>query len=141
MVYIYVLQLNNNKYYVGKTKNPQFRLENHYDIPYDIGAFNIKDLKQQKFGPVAEKWPIVFLTNPGQTPPVNKAAFLKMREVFKSVVVVAMFSGVASDYVLKEDYWHVLLTKLKYDHNLNFYYDQKFFSGGTCNYIFIFYIN
>ena len=66
----------------------------------------------------------MFLTNPGQTPPVNKAAFLKMKEVFKSVVVVAMFSGVPSDYVLKEDYWHVLLTKLKYDHNLNFYYDD-----------------
>ena len=31
MVYIYVLQLNNNKYYIGKTIDPQFRLENHFD--------------------------------------------------------------------------------------------------------------
>jgi hypothetical protein len=31
MVYIYVLKLQNNKYYVGKTNNPQFRLENHFN--------------------------------------------------------------------------------------------------------------
>jgi predicted GIY-YIG superfamily endonuclease len=30
MVYIYVLKLQYNKYYVGKTNNPQFRLENHF---------------------------------------------------------------------------------------------------------------
>ena len=30
MIYIYVLKLENNKYYVGKTTNPQFRLENHF---------------------------------------------------------------------------------------------------------------
>ena len=30
MVYIYVLQLEKDKYYVGKTKNPYFRLESHF---------------------------------------------------------------------------------------------------------------
>ena len=30
MVFIYVLQLEQKKYYVGKTNNPQFRLENHF---------------------------------------------------------------------------------------------------------------
>ena len=30
MVYIYVLELAHGKYYVGKTNNPQFRLENHF---------------------------------------------------------------------------------------------------------------
>ena len=30
MIYIYVLKLEGNKYYVGKTTNPQFRLENHF---------------------------------------------------------------------------------------------------------------
>ena len=29
MIYIYILQLEQNKYYVGKTGNPQFRLNNH----------------------------------------------------------------------------------------------------------------
>ena len=31
MVYIYSLKLQNNKFYVGKTDNPNFRLENHFD--------------------------------------------------------------------------------------------------------------
>lgn len=31
MVYIYVLELVDNKYYVGKTDNPQFRLESHFN--------------------------------------------------------------------------------------------------------------
>jgi len=31
MVYIYVLQLKNKKYYVGKTDNPQFRIETHFN--------------------------------------------------------------------------------------------------------------
>ena len=31
MVYIYVLKLRCNKYYVGKTDNPNFRLNNHFD--------------------------------------------------------------------------------------------------------------
>lgn len=30
MVYIYVLLLENNKYYVGKTTNPEFRIEDHF---------------------------------------------------------------------------------------------------------------
>jgi hypothetical protein len=31
MVYIYSLKLQSNKYYIGKTDNPNFRLENHFD--------------------------------------------------------------------------------------------------------------
>ena len=31
MVFIYVLELENNKYYIGKTDNPQFRLESHFN--------------------------------------------------------------------------------------------------------------
>ena len=31
MVYIYILELENNKYYVGKTNNPKFRLEQHFN--------------------------------------------------------------------------------------------------------------
>lgn len=31
MVFIYSLKLANNKYYIGKTGNPNFRLENHFD--------------------------------------------------------------------------------------------------------------
>ena len=31
MVFIYVLQLEKEKYYIGKTSNPTFRLENHFN--------------------------------------------------------------------------------------------------------------
>ena len=30
MLYIYVMQLQNNKYYIGKTSNPHFRFDNHF---------------------------------------------------------------------------------------------------------------
>ena len=32
MVFIYILQLEQGKYYVGKTTNPKMRLENHFDL-------------------------------------------------------------------------------------------------------------
>jgi len=31
MVYIYILKLKEDKYYVGKTSNPDFRITNHFD--------------------------------------------------------------------------------------------------------------
>lgn len=31
MVFIYILQLENKKYYIGKTSNPDFRLEQHFN--------------------------------------------------------------------------------------------------------------
>jgi len=31
MVFIYILELENNKYYIGKTTNPNFRLEQHFN--------------------------------------------------------------------------------------------------------------
>ncbi len=32
MVYIYVLKLENNKYYIGKTDNPEIRLNSHFNF-------------------------------------------------------------------------------------------------------------
>ncbi len=31
MVFVYVLQLEQGKYYIGKTNNPKFRLNNHFN--------------------------------------------------------------------------------------------------------------
>ena len=31
MIFIYILQLENNKFYIGKTKNPKFRFESHFN--------------------------------------------------------------------------------------------------------------
>ena len=41
MIYIYVLELENKKYYVGKTTNPDFRLEQHFNLRFCILTFNI----------------------------------------------------------------------------------------------------
>ena len=32
MVFIYILELENKKYYVGKSANPNFRLEQHFNL-------------------------------------------------------------------------------------------------------------
>lgn len=36
MIYIYVLELTNQKYYIGKTTEPEFRLSKHFD--YGLGS-------------------------------------------------------------------------------------------------------
>ncbi|MDD9878862.1 MAG: GIY-YIG nuclease family protein [Magnetovibrio sp.] len=45
MVYIYVLQLVNNKYYIGKTNNPRFRLKNHFTSNGSAWTKKYKPLK------------------------------------------------------------------------------------------------
>lgn len=42
MVYIYVLELQSNKYYVGKTTNPKIRIDQHFD---EIGSAWTKKYK------------------------------------------------------------------------------------------------
>jgi predicted GIY-YIG superfamily endonuclease len=45
MVYIYILELQENKFYVGKTNNPTFRLEQHFN---ESGALFTKIFKPLK---------------------------------------------------------------------------------------------
>ena len=45
MVFIYVLKLNSNKYYVGKTENPDTRLENHYNNNGSLWTKKYKPIK------------------------------------------------------------------------------------------------
>ena len=45
MVFIYVLQLEKNKYYVGKTNNPAFRLENHFNSSGSAWTKKYKPIK------------------------------------------------------------------------------------------------
>jgi predicted GIY-YIG superfamily endonuclease len=44
MLFIYILELENNKYYIGKTTNPNFRLEQHFN--------NCGSLWTQKYKPI-----------------------------------------------------------------------------------------
>ncbi len=45
MVFIYTLLLENNKYYVGKTNNPDFRLESHFSSNGSVWTKTHKPIK------------------------------------------------------------------------------------------------
>ena len=45
MIYIYVLQLELNKYYVGKTNNPTFRLKSHFNATGSAWTKKYKPIK------------------------------------------------------------------------------------------------
>ena len=45
MLYIYVLKLDRNEYYVGKTSNHDFRLETHFDVGGSAWTVKYKPIK------------------------------------------------------------------------------------------------
>ena len=45
MIYIYTLKLDEGKYYIGKTSNPQFRLQSHFDSNGSYWTKKYKPLK------------------------------------------------------------------------------------------------
>ena len=45
MVYIYILYLEQNKYYIGKTTNPGFRLEDHFNSEGSVWTKKYKPVK------------------------------------------------------------------------------------------------
>ena len=45
MVFIYILKLEKGKYYIGKTRNPNFRLENHFNGEGSEWTIKYKPLK------------------------------------------------------------------------------------------------
>lgn len=51
MVFIYILQLEDNKFYIGKTENPQFRLNNHFNFNGSAWTKKYKPLKVLKIIP------------------------------------------------------------------------------------------
>ena len=51
MVYIYILQLYNNKYYIGKTNNPKFRIKNHFNSNGTAWTLKYKPIKVIKLIP------------------------------------------------------------------------------------------
>ena len=51
MVYIYILQLEQGKYYIGKTNNPQFRIESHFNFNGSAWTTKYKPIKIIKLIP------------------------------------------------------------------------------------------
>ena len=51
MVFIYILKLNSNKYYVGKTFNPTFRLDSHFKSNGSRWTMKYKPIKVLKIIP------------------------------------------------------------------------------------------
>lgn len=44
MIFVYVLLLQNNKYYIGRTSNPQFRIDEHFNLNGSVWT--------QKYNPI-----------------------------------------------------------------------------------------
>ena len=51
MVFIYVLQLEDKKFYIGKTDNPQFRLNSHFNYNGSAWTKKYKPIKVLKLIP------------------------------------------------------------------------------------------
>jgi cellular nucleic acid-binding protein len=51
MVFIYTLKLEQGKYYIGKTNNPQFRLESHFDSNGSAWTKKYKPIKVLELKP------------------------------------------------------------------------------------------
>ncbi len=45
MLYIYILELEQNKFYVGKTNNPNFRLQDHFNSNGSVWTKKYKPIK------------------------------------------------------------------------------------------------
>ncbi len=56
MVFIYVLQLEKDKYYVGKTNYPHFRLENHFNLNGSEWTKLYKPLKVLELKPNCDEY-------------------------------------------------------------------------------------
>jgi hypothetical protein len=56
MVFIYVLQLEQGKYYIGKTSNPTFRLENHFSSNGSAWTKKYKPIQVLELIPNCDKY-------------------------------------------------------------------------------------
>ena len=56
MVFVYILLLKNGKYYIGKTTNPKFRLEQHFDSSGSAWTRKYKPVKVEKIIPNCDKF-------------------------------------------------------------------------------------
>jgi len=56
MVFIYILQLEKGKYYIGKTNNPQFRLESHFNSNGSEWTKIYKPLKVLEINPNCDNY-------------------------------------------------------------------------------------
>jgi hypothetical protein len=94
---------------------------NIFNIPYDVGVFNIKDLQKQQIDG-NYTYPIQSPQNDIQDL-INDEDFEYMVDNFNSAVVFAFFTSKTIDYTVKEDITNNLLNWLKYNTNYKFYYD------------------
>jgi len=56
MVFIYALKLSQGKYYVGKTTNPSFRLDNHFNSNGSAWTMKYKPIKLLELIPNCDRY-------------------------------------------------------------------------------------
>ena len=101
MVYIYVLQLQHGKYYVGKTSNPLFRLNDHFHNNGSTWTKKYKPLKILKIIPDCDdydedKYTRIYMERYGINN-VRGGSFVKLRLNDNVVQVLKQMSRGSSD--------------------------------------------
>ena len=95
MVYVYILKLIHNKYYIGKTVNPKLRLDEHFTTCGSSWTKKYKPLKIIKIIPDCDnfdedKYTIKYMKEYG----INKVIY---NDIY--------------DYILKLIYYHLIYHK------------------------------
>lgn len=56
MIYIYILKLKSNKYYIGKTSNPKFRLDSHFNYNGSVWTKKYKPINIHQLIPDCDNY-------------------------------------------------------------------------------------
>jgi predicted GIY-YIG superfamily endonuclease len=101
MVYIYVLKLENNKYYIGKTKNMSFRLESHFNAEGSFWTKKYKPIELLEIFPNCDnydedKYTIKYMEKYGITN-VRGGSFCEIRLSENNLLTLKQMIATASD--------------------------------------------
>ena len=105
MVYIYILKLENDKYYIGKTNNPSFRIENHKNGTGSFWTRKYKPISVERIIPNCDiydedKYTIQYMDKYG-IPNVRGGSFTQFILPLKSVEIIKQMCKGANNKCFK----------------------------------------